>query len=216
MAFRPAAWLAPVAVVALLAGGAAMAIHSQTVRPSIASVQSTVRGATGSVYGSDGDLVPANATHEPTGYTPPSPSPAPSTRPPAVTPPREPSVPAIVIGSYQQQLINRDRAAYGLRPLTWSSCLASVAVANAVRLSRQGWVQPYHTNGPSLDLGCHLGNQAGENVGYWSGGINDPQLNTMFMNSAEHRANILGPYRYVATAWAVAPNGAAYIAVEFS
>jgi len=38
----------------------------------------------------------------------------------------------------------------------------------------------------------------------------------MFMNSAEHRANILGPYRYVATAWAVAPNGAAYIAVEFS
>ncbi len=37
----------------------------------------------------------------------------------------------------------------------------------------------------------------------------------MFMASAEHRANILGPYHYVATAWVVAPNGYAYIAVEF-
>ena len=123
---------------------------------------------------------------------------------------------SIVIGSYQQALINRDRASAGLGPLTWNSCLASVAAANAVRLSRQGWVQPYHTNGPSLDLGCHLGNQAGENVGWWSGGVNDSQLNTMFMNSPEHRANIMGPYHYVATAWARAANGAAYIAVEFS
>ena len=123
---------------------------------------------------------------------------------------------SIVIGSYQQSLINRDRASAGLGPLTWNSCLASVAAANAVRLSRQGWVQPYHTNGTSLDLGCHLGNQAGENVGYWSGGINDAQLNTMFMNSPEHHANIMGPYHYVGTAWAVASNGAAYVAVEFS
>jgi len=123
---------------------------------------------------------------------------------------------SIVIGSYQQALINRDRASAGLGPLTWSSCLAPVAAANAVRLSRQGWVQPYHTNGTSLDLGCHLGNQAGENVGWWSGGVNDAQLNSMFMNSPEHRANIMGPYHYVATAWATAANGAAYVAVEFS
>jgi uncharacterized protein YkwD len=37
----------------------------------------------------------------------------------------------------------------------------------------------------------------------------------MFMNSPEHKANILGPYHYVATAWKVAANGTAYIAVEF-
>jgi uncharacterized protein YkwD len=217
MSLRPGAWLAPVAIVALLAGGAGAAIHSQSLRQAAAQTApyETVRGATTVAYGSN-DVVPANSFRQPPVYTPPSPSSQPSTRPPVVTPPRAPSAPAIVIGSYQQRLINRDRAAYGLRPLTWSSCLASVAVSNAVRLWRQGWVQPYHTNGPSLDLGCHLGNQAGENVGYWSGGINDAQLNTMFMNSAEHRANILGPYRYVATAWAVAPNGAAYIAVEFS
>ena len=150
-----------------------------------------------------------------------SPSPTASktkTQPPPAAPsrPRSTTSSSFVIGSYQQQLINQDRAAAGLRPLSWSSCLASVAAANAVRLSRQGWTPPYHTNGPNLDLNCRLGNQAGENVGYWSGGINDRQLNSMFMASPEHHANIMGPYRYVATVWAVAPNGYAYIAVEFA
>src|SRR2546423_1458979 len=73
-----------------------------------------------------------------------------------------------------------------------------------------------HAGGVSADMGCGLGSaQTGENVGYWSGGVNDAQLNTMFMNSSGHRANIMGPYRYVGTAWKVAANGAAYIAVEF-
>jgi len=166
MSLRPGAWLAPVAIVALLAVGAAAAIHSQLLRvPAAPAAQyASVRGAT-SVANGSGDLVPANSSHQPPGYTPSSPSPQPSrqpsSRPPVVTPPRAAPPPAITIGSYQQRLINQDRAAHGLRPLTWSSCLASVAVSNAVRLSRQGWVQPYHTNGPSLDLGCHLGNQAG-------------------------------------------------------
>jgi uncharacterized protein YkwD len=150
----------------------------------------------------------------------PSPQPAPSTTttsgPTASRPAPPPARPSIVIGSQQQVLINRDRAAAGLAPLTWSSCLHNVAVSNAARLSKQGWVPPYHTNGATVDLGCRLGTQAGENVGYWSGGINDPQLNTMFWASPEHKANILGPYRYVATAWAVASNGYAYISVEFS
>jgi uncharacterized protein YkwD len=75
----------------------------------------------------------------------------------------------------------------------------------------------WHTNGASLDLGCHLGYHAGENIGYWTGGVNDTKLNTMFMNSPEHRANILSPYyHYVGTYWKLASNGTAYIAVEFS
>lgn len=125
-----------------------------------------------------------------------------------------PAAPSIVIGSTQQTLINRDRASAGLGPLTWSSCLYNVAASNARRMAAQGYIS--HTNGPSVDLGCGLGHQAGENVGYWSAGINDSQLNSMFWASAEHRANILGPYHYVATAWVVAPNGYAYIAVELS
>lgn len=147
---------------------------------------------------------------------------APSPSPPATAAPTAPAAPAtyvpppprIVVGSTQQALINRDRAANGLGPLTWSSCLYSVAVSNARRIAAQGYLS--HTNGPSVDLTCGLGHQAGENIGYWSAGINDTQLNTMFMNSPEHRANILGPYHYVATAWVVAPNGYGYIAVEFS
>jgi uncharacterized protein YkwD len=129
--------------------------------------------------------------------------------------PRALSLPAaIVIGSTQQTLINIDRARYGLRPLTWSSCLGSIGSSNAYRMARQGYIS--HTDGATRDLGCHLGYQAGENVGYWSQGVNDAQINTLFMNSADHRANILGPYHYVATSWVTAPNGHAYVAVEFS
>jgi uncharacterized protein YkwD len=145
----------------------------------------------------------------------PSPSPVPTSAPATsqhstAAPPRPAS---IVIGSTQQVLINRDRASAGLGPLTWNSCLYNVAVSNAKRMAAQGYIS--HTNGPSLDLGCRLGNQAGENVGWWSGGVNDTQINSMFWNSPEHRANILGPYHYVATAWVVASNGYGYIAVEF-
>jgi uncharacterized protein YkwD len=152
----------------------------------------------------------------------PKPDPSPTPPPPAAAPPAAaaapappaPAKPAVVVGSTQQALINRDRAASGLGPLTWSGCLYNVARSNAARMAAQGYIS--HTNGPNVDLNCGLGHQAGENVGYWTGGINDAQLNTMFMNSPEHRANILGPYHYVATAWVVAPNGYAYIAVEFS
>jgi uncharacterized protein YkwD len=118
-----------------------------------------------------------------------------------------------VIGSTQQALINQDRARNGLGALTWNGCLASVARSNAARMAAQGFIS--HTNGPNVDLSCGLGHQAGENVGDWSAGVNDPQLNSMFVGSPEHLANILGPYHYVATAWVVASNGYGYIAVEF-
>ena len=116
--------------------------------------------------------------------------------------------------SAQQTLINQDRAAVPLPALSWSSCLAAVAVQNAERIMAQGYLS--HTNGPTLDLGCGVGaTQGGENIAWISSGINDVQANSMFMNSPPHKANILGPYQYVATAWSVAPNGYAYIAEEF-
>ena len=153
------------------------------------------------------------------------PAPSPKPKPVAVAPAPKKTVTPVVhhttapapvaIVSAQQALINKDRAAAGLPPLRWSSCLASVARSNAARIAKQGYLS--HTNGPSVDLGCHLGNHAGENIGYWSGGIDDVKLNSMFMASPEHRANIMGRYyHYVGTAWVVAPNGTAYIAVEFS
>ncbi len=129
---------------------------------------------------------------------PPAPRPAPVQR---------------VIGTGQWGLINRDRAAAALGPLQWSPCLASIAAANAARLAAQGFLS--HANGVQLDLGCHLGSRAGENIGWLSSGINDGAMNAMFMASPEHRANILGPYHFVGVAWAIGPTGA-YIAVEFS
>lgn len=139
-------------------------------------------------------------------------APAPAWQPPPPAP--APAPPAIVIGSSQQALINQNRGAAGLGPLTWNGCLAGIAAQNAQRMARAGQIS--HAGGANQDLGCGLGSTAGENVGYWSGGINDGQLDSMFMGSPGHRANIMGNYRYVGTAWAIGSNGAAYIAVEFS
>ena len=126
-----------------------------------------------------------------------------------------PARPPITIGSGQQALINADRAAAGLPPLTWSGCLAGIAAGQSAAMAARG--QIYHGNGVNQAFGCGLGStHSGENVGYWSGGINDAQLNTMFMNSPGHRANIMGSFTYVGTAWVVAPNGAAYLSVEFA
>jgi uncharacterized protein YkwD len=132
--------------------------------------------------------------------------------PPAQAPPPPPR--AVAVGSTQQALINQDRAANGLGPLTWNGCLLNVAAGNAQRIAAQRYLS--HTNGPQVDLGCGLGHQAGENIGKWCPGVNDGQINGLFMNSPEHRANILGPYHYVATDWVTGSDGCGYIAVEFS
>ena len=208
LAMRVVSWIGGVVLVAVVSAGTVFALHAQTDSAHTLTASKPVATA---------DVIPFVADPRIDSHRPrptPIPSPDPTTAP-AAPQGSAPAAPAIVIRTTQQQLINSDRAAAGLRPLSWSNCLYSVAVSNAQRLSRQGWTQPYHTNGPSVDLGCGLGRQTGENVGYWSGGIADARLNSMFMASPEHHANIMGPYRYVATAWVVAPNGAAYLAVEF-
>jgi uncharacterized protein YkwD len=144
----------------------------------------------------------------------PTPPPAPPAPPAAAGPAPAPARVALIVNSTQQALINQDRARNGLGPLTWSSCLYNVARAQAAHLATPG-VTFAHYGGVYQDLNCRLGAQTGENIGWWSNGVNDTQLNTMFMNSPEHRANILGPYHYVATAWVVGSNGYGYISVEF-
>jgi uncharacterized protein YkwD len=194
--------------VAVAAGTASVLRLPSPSTPALAASHGTAATA------SNGSEV-AVAFAAPTAAPKPAAKPArPPVRKAPASAPRPVVAASIVIGSTQQALINQDRARYGLKPLTWSSCLASVAASNAARMAAAH--RMWHTNGVYSDLACHLGNRTGENIGYWSGGINDSRLNTMFMNSAEHKANILGPYRYVATAWRVASNGVAYIAVEFS
>lgn len=81
-------------------------------------------------------------------------------------------------------------------------------------MARDGSIS--HGHGLNGDLACGLGGGAAENVGVWSAGVNDIQLHAMFLESPGHRANILGSYRYVGSAWAVTADGKAYIAVEFA
>ena len=126
------------------------------------------------------------------------------------------ALPASAGSSNMQTLINQDRANNGgLAPLSWSSCLSAIAIQNVQRMVAQGYIS--HTNGVQLDLACGTGatRSSGENVGYISSGIDDVYMNNLYMNSPGHRANILGAYQYVATAWAIAPNGYAYNAEEF-
>jgi hypothetical protein len=112
-------------------------------------------------------------------------------------------------------LINQDRAAQGLPALAWSDCLASIAQLNAARIAAQGSLS--HTNGPDVDMACGGGStlSAGENIAYLSSGPNDATVNQLYMNSPGHRANILGNYQYVATAWVTTPSGYGFNAEEF-
>ena len=208
---RIVGWVTALVVVAALGTG----LYSATHRPALTA--SHQQADTNALFSASND-----GRGDPPHVVPP---PVPSPIPTAVAhPSHAPSSggsapartvrPALVIGSRQQQLINADRAARGLAPLSWSGCLYNVAVANARRIAAQKYLS--HTNGASLDLNCRLGNQGGENIGYWSQGVNDSQVNTLFVASPEHYANILGPYHYVATAWVVGANGYGYIAVEFN
>ena len=206
-------------------------------RPIVASISGLAIVATGgavaiSTLRSSAGLHPVAATQHqasdvggfafPQGLLPsPSPAPvpvkavtAPAPTRPAPVPARPPARPTVTVSSTQQALINQDRARYHLAPLTWSSCLSAVARYEAAKLATAG-VSFQHYDGVNRDLGCHLGRQVGENIGWYSGGINDTWMNSAFMNSPDHKANILGPYRYVATAWAVRSDGRAFIAVEF-
>ena len=211
-------WLGALALFVAVAYGTSTAMAPHPAKTAVAS--SLI--ASGPFLVADGGDLPHTLPSPSPSAAPPAaapkpaaPKPAPKPAPKAAAPVARATAPAIVIHSTQQALINRDRVAHGLRPLAWSSCLASIAYSNAVRMAKQGYIS--HTDGASRDLGCHLGYHAGENVGWHAPGINDTWANTAFMNSPEHRANILSPYyHYVATYWAMGSGGKAYIAVEFS
>jgi uncharacterized protein YkwD len=217
---RVFSWLAAAGLVVAIGLGLSAAVNRDTASGRSLTASAHPAASAGSFTDYDYSIAPHRIAPRPRPIPSPTPPPAP---PPAAHPAAPaaapvyhappPPPPAVVVRTTQQALINQDRARAGLAPLTWSSCLYNVAVSNAQRMAAQGFIS--HTNGPSADLSCGLGHQAGENVGDWSAGINDAQLNTMFMNSPEHRANILGPYHYVATAWVVS-KGYGYIAVEFS
>lgn len=127
-------------------------------------------------------------------------------------------------------LLNQDRTSNGLPPLEWSNQLAAIGegqtytgcgyaiggraedliVRNYFSHQILNCGSQYVFNIMQAD-GLHY-SYAGENIG-WEAGITDPvqaanYLNTMYMNSPEHRANILSAnYTEVGLgSWATAPG----------
>jgi uncharacterized protein YkwD len=98
------------------------------------------------------------------------------------------------------QLTNQARAAAGRKALHWDSQLASFARARAkdmiVRDYFSHQIPPDgHTVFDVMSSAGYCYNLAGENIG-WNNYPDDQattEIQTMFMNSPDHRANILGP-----------------------
>jgi hypothetical protein len=87
-------------------------------------------------------------------------------------------------------LTNADRASAGLAPLADNAALAAVAQAQANRMANSGVL----AHNPSLGSDVCCWAALGENVGY---GGSIQILNSAFLASPEHRANIMGHYNQI-------------------
>ena len=158
----------------------------------------------------------------------PTPAPAvaiaPTAKPPVAVRPKpvvKPAPPVASVGGaagVQFSLVNQDRAASGVAALAWSGSLARVAQFRAQDMLNRNYFS--HTDPATGQLAfvqlLHLWgipySTAGENIA-WSTNPSMAAINTMFMNSPEHRANILKA-AYHRVGLGVATNGAKTMVVE--
>jgi uncharacterized protein YkwD len=153
---------------------------------------------------------------------PPAPAaPAVAARPVAPAPARPVTPPVSTVGGaagVQLNLINQDRAANGVAGLRYSGALARVAQYRAQDMLNRGYFSHYDPATGQLAFSAlmHLWGipymTAGENIA-WSTNPSMAEINTMFMNSPEHRANILKA-AYHQAGIGVVSNGAKIIVVE--
>ena len=136
-------------------------------------------------------------------------------------PPRPPAPPVSTIGGaagVEFSLVNQDRAANGAASLRFSGALARVAQYRAQDMLNRNYFSHYDPATGQLAFVAllHLWgipySTAGENIA-WSTNPSMAGINTMFMNSPEHRANILnGAYHQAGIG--VAGNGVKTMVVE--
>ena len=141
--------------------------------------------------------------------------------PPKPAPPRPVTPPVSTVGGaagIQFSLVNQDRAANGVAGLRFSGALARVAQYRAQDMLNRGYFSHYDPTTGQLAFSAlmHLWGipytTAGENIA-WSTNPSMAAINTMFMASPEHRANILnGAYHLAGIG--VAGNGARIMVVE--
>lgn len=158
--------------------------------------------------------VPAPASAPTTAISrPASPPPRPAATPVPAPPPGTGL--ARLPDPLQLTLVNADRAGAGLPALAWNPCLAAVATDSARRLSAQVALPALPLGAGSPSPVCGLGTPSREISGYWPV-ADDAAMNSLFMSSAAQKAVILGSFRYLGAAWAVASTGVAYLVLEFA
>jgi uncharacterized protein YkwD len=115
-------------------------------------------------------------------------------------------------------LVNQDRAANGVAALRLSGALTRVAQYRAQDMLNRGYFSHYDPATGQLAFSALMRlwgipyTTAGENIA-WSTNPSMAAINTMFMNSPEHRANILKS-AYHEVGIGVAGNGAKTMVVE--
>lgn len=153
---------------------------------------------------------------------PAAPAAAPIVAQPAPAHPAPPAAPPVSgvggAAGVQFSLVNQDRAANGVAPLAYSASLARVAQYRAQDMLNRNYFSHYDPSTGQLAFVqlLHLWgvpySTAGENIA-WSTDPSMAAINTMFMNSADHRANILkATYHQIGIG--VASNGAKIMVVE--
>jgi uncharacterized protein YkwD len=165
---------------------------------------------------------------------PPTPRPVIAAAPPAAAPvaarpapvrppvrPRPSPPPVSGVGGaagVEFSLVNQDRAANGVAPLAYGASLARVAQYRAQDMLNRNYFSHYDPSTGQLAFVqlLHLWgipySTAGENIA-WSTNPSMAGINTMFMNSPDHRANILKA-AYHRLGIGVASNGAKTMVVE--
>jgi DNA-binding CsgD family transcriptional regulator/uncharacterized protein YkwD len=124
-----------------------------------------------------------------------------------------PDAPTVMPALAQLALVNSARALAGLPLLAWDNCLENVAAQSAQLVAGQGYITG--TSGPTRALACAgTSRSPAETAGYWSA-PDDARLNSMSLSQPTAKAKILGPYKKMGAAWALSPNGIAYLVTEF-
>lgn len=160
-------------------------------------------------------------TPTPVPPAPPAQPAAVAARPPQAPAPKPPAPPVSTVGGAagaEFGLVNQDRAVSGMASLAWSPSLARVAQYRAQDMLNRNYFSHYDPSTGQLAFVqlLHLWgipySSAGENIA-WSTNPSMAAINTMFMNSPEHRANILGG-TYHRAGIGVASNGVKTMVVE--
>jgi len=170
------------------------------------------------------DAPPPAAAPAPAGASGAAAAPAPVAARPISAPPAPPrpaAPPVSTVGGaagVQFSLVNQDRAANGVAALRFNGALARVAQYRAQDMLNRAYFSHYDPATGQLAFAAlmHLWgipySTAGENIA-WSTDPSMAAINTMFMNSPDHRANILnGAYHQVGIG--VASIGAKIMVVE--